>query len=79
MHAPRILNRAAQATESQGFEEGTTPDGGPAGMETTPRSRDEQCVQSVLDAPVHLDKLRRPITRAKILSPRSSHAQFRCG
>ena len=61
MRAPRILNGPAQAIEPEGFEEGTTPDIGPASAKTTPCAFDEQGAQSLRHVAVHLDKLRRRV------------------
>ena len=72
LRGPRILNRPPQAVESQGFEEGAAPDDGPAGVETAPGSLHEQGAQPFLDVRVHLDKLHRRITRAKVLAPAPS-------
>ena len=66
---PRILNGPAQAAETQGFEEGTTPAIGPTRVETTSRSCDEQGVEPFLDVAVHLDKLRRRTPAPKPNAP----------
>src|SRR5204863_1371917 len=73
MHAPRILNGTAQAVESQGFEEGTSPAVRPAGAKTTPRALDEQTMEPPLDVGIHLDKLRRRIPGTKVLPPAAQH------
>ena len=70
---PRILNGPAQAVESQGLEEGTTPDIHPAGAKSAPASLDEQGVQPVFDVTVDVDEFGRRIARAKVLPPATEH------
>ena len=69
MRHPRVLDRAAQTTEPQGFEEGTTPLSRAAGTETSPRAFAQEATQPLLDVAVKVMKLRRRIARAKVLTP----------
>ena len=70
---PRILNGPAQAVESQGLEEGTTPRIHASGAKTAPGSLDEQGVQPVFDVTVDVDEFGRRVARAEILSPPTEH------
>src|SRR5918995_749858 len=74
MRHPRVLNRAAQADEAQGFEEGTTPlHPVPSGMWRQTAPLQTQPAQPIHDIPVELDKAGRRIAGAKVLRPAPEH------
>ena len=73
MRHPRILNRAAQAVEAQGFEEGTTPLRRATDPAPAAGPLDEEPVEAVLDVAVHVEEFGRRIARAKVLSPPAEH------
>ena len=73
MRHPRILNRAAQADESQGFEEGAAAIGLISKSATRAGARAPQGVKPVLDIAIDVHKLDRRIARAKVLSPAAEH------
>jgi hypothetical protein len=58
LRSPRILNRAAQAAESQSFDEGAVPDSGTSGAKPTTSALNEQRVEAVRDERVHLNEFR---------------------
>jgi hypothetical protein len=73
MRHPRILNRAAQADESQGFEEGAAIVGAIAKEPTRSSACAPQGVEPVFDVAVDVMKLRRRVTCAKVLRPAAEH------
>ena len=73
MHDPRILNRAAQANEPEGLEEGTRPRHRPPRGQTRPRALEEQPAESAFDVLVEVGEMVRRITRAKVLPPAAEH------
>src|SRR5687767_15298819 len=62
----RILSRAAQTTESQGLEERTAPDVGPADAEPRAGPLQQQAAQALLDVRIDLDEFHRRVARAKV-------------
>src|SRR5262245_50784237 len=68
-HHPRVTNRAAQATESQSFEEGAAPSLGTTSAESRASPLQQQAAQPFLHVSVELDELARRIARAKVLRP----------
>ena len=73
MRRPRILNRAAQAKEPQGLEEGASPRRGPAGGQTGSRALEKQPTESAFDVLVDGREVVRRIARAEVLSPAAEH------
>src|SRR5688572_10187668 len=73
MHGPRILNRATQASEAQGFDEGTSPPLRPTSGQTGPRALQEQAAESSFDVLVDSGEVVRGVARAKVLGPTAEH------
>src|SRR5215210_4069485 len=73
MRHPRILNSAAQADESEGFDEGTTPLERLAGSEPRAHAFPQQATQTVFDKSVHVVRLRRRVPGTEILRPAAEH------
>jgi len=63
MRHPRILNRAAQANEPEGFEEGTTPGLRPTGGQSRPCALEEQSAESPFDVLVEVGEVVRRLTK----------------
>ena len=73
MRHPRILNRAAQAKEPEGLEEGTMPRRCLPRGQTRPRALEAQPAESSFDVLVDIGEVVRRIPRAKVLSPAAEH------
>ena len=73
MRHPRILNRAAQADESQAFEEGAAVVGAIPKASTRSGACTPQRVEAVFDVAIDMMKLRRRIAGAKVLCPTAEH------
>src|SRR5258706_16082093 len=69
----RILNRAAQAKESQGFEEGTPPRRRLRCHQTGPRTLQEQPAEALFDILVDVREVVRRVAGAKVLRPTAEH------
>src|SRR2546422_1429288 len=74
MRHPRILNGSAQATEPQGFEEGTVPSVGASGAEPRACSLEQQASQPFLDVRIDLAECHRRVARAKVVAPAAEDA-----
>ena len=78
MRHPRILNRAAQADEPKGLEEGASPRHRPPRHETRPGALEPQPTKAPFNVLVEVGKMVRRIARAKVLTPTAEHrVEFR--
>ena len=73
MRHPRISNRAAQADEPQGFEEGTADLDARRDTPTRASARAPQGVETVRHVPIDMVKLGRRIARAKVVRPAAEY------